>query len=127
VVDLAIALYVGIIAGTAIYTGLRYRELPDRVPLHFGLTGYVDGTGPRPVAWVIVATQLFIGLTYVVTFSSGGDLRMLFGGCWVVAFFAWLQIQILSVAIAGTNRLPAAMFWLALAVFIVGFFVILSR
>lgn len=122
----AIALCVAIIAGTAIYTGLRYRELPATVPLHFGLAGRVDGTGPRPAIWLIVAVQTFIGITYSFTYLSGGPQRMLFVGCWTVAFMAWLQIRIISVAIAGTNRLPVFVFWAAFTVFIAGVFVILN-
>jgi Protein of unknown function (DUF1648) len=120
VVNAAIALCVGIIAGTVLYTGLRYRQLPDRVPLHFGFSGRVDGTGPRLAAWLIVALQIFIGVTYTFTYLSGGSQRMMFVGCWIVAFMAWLQIQIISVAVTGTNRLPPVAIWGGLAVFLAG-------
>jgi hypothetical protein len=114
------ALCVGIVAGTVVYTGLRYRQLPNRVPLHFGFSGRVDGTGPRPAVWLIVALQIFIGSTYTFTYLSGGTQRMMLLGCWIVAFMAWLQIQIVSVAATGTNRLPPVALWGGLAVFLAG-------
>ncbi|HEY3676279.1 MAG TPA: DUF1648 domain-containing protein [Candidatus Tumulicola sp.] len=120
------ALCVGIIAGTVAYTGLRYRELPERVPLHFGFSGRVDGTGPRPAVWLIVALQIFIGVTYAFTYLSGGSQRMMLVGCWIVAFMGWLQIQIVSVAISGSNRLPAIALWGGLAVCLLGVFAIVS-
>jgi hypothetical protein len=120
VVNGAMALCVGIVAGTVVYTGLRYRQLPNRVPLHFGFSGRVDGTGPRPAVWLIVALQIFIGSTYTFTYLSGGTQRMMLLGCWIVAFMAWLQIQIVSVAATGTNRLPPVALWGGLAVFLAG-------
>jgi Protein of unknown function (DUF1648) len=126
VVNGAVALCVGIIAGTVIYTGLRYRELPDRVPLHFGFSGGVDRTGPRPAVWLIVALQIFIGATYTFTYLSGGTQRMMFVGCWIVAFMAWLQLQIVSVALTGSKRMPPLALWGGLAVFLAGAFTIVS-
>jgi hypothetical protein len=120
VVNGAMALCVGIVAGTVVYTGLRYRQLPNRVPLHFGFSGRVDGTGPRPAVWLIVSLQIFIGSTYTFTYLSGGTQRMMLLGCWIVAFMAWLQIQIVSVAATGTNRLPPVALWGGLAVFLAG-------
>jgi hypothetical protein len=126
VVNAAIALCVGIIAGTIVYTGLRYRELPARVPLHFGFSGRVDGTGPRAAVWLIVGMQMFIGAAYTFTYLSGGAQRMMLVGCWIVAFMAWLQIQIVSVAVTGSKRMPPIALWGSLAVFLAGAFTILS-
>jgi hypothetical protein len=126
VVNATIALCVGIIAGTVIYTGLRYRELPDRVPLHFGFSGSVDGTGPRPAIWLVAGLQIFIGATYTVTYLSGGAQRMMLIGCWVVAFLAWLQIQIVSVAVSAYKRMSPIALWGGVAVFLAGVFTIVS-
>jgi Protein of unknown function (DUF1648) len=125
-INAAIALCVGIITGTIVYTGLRYRELPARVPLHFGFSGRVDGTGPRPAVWLIVALQIFIGATYSSTYLSGGTQRMMLLGCWIVAFMAWLQIQIVSVAVSGTKRMLPIALWGGLALFLAGAFAIVS-
>jgi hypothetical protein len=117
---------VGIVAGTVLYTGLRYRDLPDRVPLHFGFSGSVDGTGPRPVVWLIVGLQIFVGAAYTFTYFSGGAQQMMLIGCWIVAFMAWLQIQIVSVAVTRSKRMPPIALWGGLAVFLAGTFATIS-
>lgn len=101
------------------YTALRYRELPDRVPLHFGLMGGADGFGPRPAIWLFVIVQVFVAVVYLTASQAAGQ-RLLYVGLLTVVLFAWLQSQIVAVTIAGTNRIPAARLYTAIALFVAG-------
>jgi hypothetical protein len=119
VVNVEIAFCVAVIAGTIAYTGLRYGQLPDRVPIHFGLAGNADGFGPRFAVWLIVGVQILVTIGYAIPSLAGAGRPLLLVGCVVVSFCWYLQTQIVSAAIAGTNRIPAAKFWIALAILIV--------
>jgi hypothetical protein len=111
VVLLAFAAGAVIIIGTIAFTAARYRELPDRVPLHFGITGVADSYGPRPFIWLIVALQLLCAVLYTALYFAGHDRGTLITGVGVAAIFLWAQTQIVSAAITGKNRIPVALFW----------------
>jgi uncharacterized membrane protein len=38
----------------------NYRELPQRIPTHFGVSGVVDGWGDKSALWQIVALSCFL-------------------------------------------------------------------
>src|ERR1039458_3838342 len=38
----------------------NYRELPQRIPTHFGVSGMVDGWGDKSALWEIVALSCFL-------------------------------------------------------------------
>lgn len=70
---LAFAVGAAIIIVTIAFTASRYRELPDRIPLHFGITGIADSYGPRPFIWLVVGMQLLCAAVYTVLYLSAGD------------------------------------------------------
>jgi uncharacterized membrane protein len=104
-----------ILIGTIAYTAARYRELPDRVPLHFGITGRADSYGPRPFVWLIVGLQLLCGALYTVLYLSEGNHGFLIIGVGISAIFLWAQMLIVAAAITGKNRIPVALFWIVFA------------
>jgi uncharacterized membrane protein len=97
-----IGLYFGVFAGTVAYTAFRYRELPDRIPLHFGITGRADWLGPRPLVWLLVGIQALVVVPY-----------------WLGLFTAWIQIEAVNASINRTNRIPPARLWTVLAAFLI--------
>jgi hypothetical protein len=100
-----------IVASTAALTASRYGELPARVPIHFGISGVADRYGPRPAVWLLVGVQLLIGAIFAVMRGAGGlALDLLIGDC-LLAVFAWVQVQIVSLAISGKDRLAMVPFW----------------
>jgi Protein of unknown function (DUF1648) len=113
------ALCAAAIGGTAAYTALRYRELPDRVPLHFGIAGWADGYGPRPLIWLLVIVQLFVVLAYCIASESAGP-RLLYADLLTIVLLGWIQTQVIAVAIAGTKRISPARLYTAVALFFAG-------
>ncbi|HEY1429646.1 MAG TPA: DUF1648 domain-containing protein [Candidatus Tumulicola sp.] len=118
-INVEIAFCLAVIVGTAAYTVLRYRELPDRVPLHFGLGGNADRFGPRPMIWLIVGLQIIVTAGYAVPSLAGSGHPLILVACVVVSFCWYLQTQIVSAAISGTNRIPMARFWISMAILMV--------
>jgi Protein of unknown function (DUF1648) len=113
-----IGLYFGVFAGTVAYTAFRYRELPDRIPLHFGITGRADWLGPRPLVWLLVGIQALVVVPYSLgVFSFTGREPLV--GLLAVTLTAWLQIEVVNASINGTNRTPPARLWTVLAVFLI--------
>jgi uncharacterized membrane protein len=108
---IAFAAGAAIIIGTIAFTAARYPELPDRVPLHFGITGVADSYGPRPFIWITVALQLLCAVLYAVLYLAVRNRSTLITGVGVLAIFLWAQMQIVSAAITGKNRIPVALFW----------------
>ena len=110
---------VAVIAGTIVYTALRYRELPERVPIHFGLMGGADGFGPKPAIWLLVVVQVLVAVVYLTASQAAGQ-RLLYVGLLTIVLLAWLQAHIVAVAIDGTNRLQPARLYTAVALFCAG-------
>jgi hypothetical protein len=104
-----------IIVGTAIRTAASYGDLPDRVPIHFGITGKADSYGPRPVIWLLVGVQVMVAIIYAAVFSMGAPHGSLVAADALLALFGWVQLQIIDAAISGTNRIPPGRMWLSIA------------
>ncbi|HZV77772.1 MAG TPA: DUF1648 domain-containing protein [Candidatus Babeliales bacterium] len=104
-----------IIIGTVVTTAARYRELPDRIPIHFGLDGSANRYGPRSAIWILVATQLLIASTYALTGGEGGLGSLITNDC-ILAIAWYAQLQIISAAITGQNRINPLRFWIFFAV-----------
>lgn len=123
-VTVAFAAGAVILIGTVAFTSARYRELSDRVPLHFGITGIADSYGPRPFVWLIVGLQLLCAILYTVLYLSEGDRGLLVMGVGISAIFLWAQTQIVSAAITGKNHIPVAQFWIVFVTILVATIVI---
>ncbi|HEY2554555.1 MAG TPA: DUF1648 domain-containing protein [Candidatus Cybelea sp.] len=105
-----------IVAATVALTSQRYAQLPDRIPIHFGLAGNVDGYGPRYVAWIVVLVQLAIFpeffLLYEVTHRPGS---LAFTDTLLALCFG-AQVLILNAARSGKTRVNMLGFWIFFAV-----------
>ena len=44
-----------LLIGITIWIACRYGSLPDRMPVHYGANGVVDGYGAKSMIWVLVA------------------------------------------------------------------------
>ena len=91
---------------TVVVTSSRYGDLPETIPIHFGLDGTVNGYGPRATVWMLVATQVATAVGSFSIYATTGARGAL---CWASAWLAifWrVQLLILSAAMAGTKRAP---------------------
>lgn len=39
---------------------LRYSELPEKIPCHFGFTGYPDAWGHKAIIWLVPGASLLV-------------------------------------------------------------------
>lgn len=112
-----VALIVGvaIVTATALLTAARYGDLPDSVPIHFGLDGRANSYGPRSMLWLPVGIQLMLALFEGLIWSAAhppGVLIMVNG---VLAVMLVVQVQILGAATSRTNRISMGGFWIVFA------------
>jgi hypothetical protein len=55
----------------------NYRELPQRIPTHFGLSGAVDGWGDKSSLWMLVGIACFLyAVLSLVRFLPPGAMNM---------------------------------------------------
>lgn len=59
-----------LVAATFAATADAYPHLPDKVPLHIGLNGTVDGWGPRPAIWMLPVVQLLTTLLLLAVITA---------------------------------------------------------
>jgi hypothetical protein len=114
VVAVLIIVGLAIVTGTVIVTAARYQDLPDRVPIHFGIDGTANRYGPRSVLWLLVVVQLSVAVSLVLPSLTGGPRGTLVLSDCILALGLWAQIQIISAAISGTNRISIFGFWVFL-------------
>ncbi len=123
ILSILIAAGAAIIYFTALGTLRAYKELPDRVPMHFSLNGTVNGYGPRPMVWSMVAVQVLIAASfgnaiagyaarplpaaYALAMTAFGDLILL--------LLARAQKLIIETALSGKTRADLRSFWLFFA------------
>lgn len=116
--DLLVAIGLAEIAITVILTAASYPELPERVPMHIGLTGKIDGRGPRPVIWLLVGVEIVIALTAAQTlwlFARTEGPRATLGMAAFLDLMILLvlraQMLLLAAARSGQERVSMASFW----------------
>jgi uncharacterized membrane protein len=109
-VTVAIALGAGIIFATIAVTIVRYRDLPETIPIHFGFDGKPNGYGPRSAIWLGPAVQLLLTAT---AFSLGAQAPHMSHTSWLALLALCLAVQLLIIAAAtsGTQRLNRRVFW----------------
>jgi hypothetical protein len=118
---IAASIGVAIITATAAFTLVNYNRLPERVPIHFGIDGVANRFARREAIWLMVGLQLILAGTYAALYASGRDLGLNFFGDSVLAVCGWGQVQIISAATDGSNRIRVWQFWSGLAaIFAIG-------
>ena len=95
-----------IMVGTAAITSSRYSELPEKIPMHFGLDGTVNRYGPRSMAWLLVVNQVVIAAVFFTIYATTGTRGVLVMGVCMLAIFLRVQLLILSAAMTGGERVP---------------------
>lgn len=56
-----------LLIGITIWVACRYGSLPDRIPIHYGADGVVDGYGAKGMVWVLVAVSwILVGIVSAV-------------------------------------------------------------
>jgi len=114
-----VATGIAIVALTAFGTARAYAQLPNRVPMHFAFDGAVNGYGPRPMVWSIVAVQVLIGVSFgnVVAGFAGPPLpghyaaAMAAFGDLILLLLARAQKLIIETALSGKTRADLRSFW----------------
>jgi hypothetical protein len=114
-----------IMAATAWITASEYKNLPDRVPVHFWFDGKPTSFGPRPAVWLVVGVQVFCAAIFAftgVSLSRAPDsgrhaLGMALSALCILALLANSQMMILEAAKMPEPRLPLKRFLLSLAGF----------
>lgn len=122
-------LSLGVLALAALVTAAIYGELPEPMPIHWGIRGEVDGWAPRAVgAWLLLAVGLGTwALTRFLPFMMRKEKRAKLAGapvsavgCLLALFFASFQVLGLYAALnpgftvaRGASILLGAL-WIAL-------------
>ena len=44
-----------LLVGCTIWVACRYGSLPDRIPVHYGADGVIDGYGSKSTIWMLIA------------------------------------------------------------------------
>jgi hypothetical protein len=103
-----VLLFVGaaITVGTAVITSSRYGDLPENIPMHFGLDGTVNRYGPRSMAWLLVVNQVVMAAVFFTIYATTGTREVLVLGVCMLAIFLRVQLLILSAAMTGAKRAP---------------------
>jgi uncharacterized membrane protein len=95
-----------ILFGTAAITASRYGDLPETIPIHFGLDGTANRYGPRSTVWLLVGMQAALALGFSTIYATTGTRGVLVLGVCLVAIFWRVQMLILSAAMTGAKRTP---------------------
>jgi uncharacterized membrane protein len=112
-VALVAAAGLAILAATIILTAASYGQLPERVPLHFGLDGTVNTWGPRAAVWLLPLVALTIAIVNALAFTTGAEpVRMLLLADFVLALMWRAQLLIITTATSGKDKAEMGGFWL---------------
>jgi hypothetical protein len=101
----------GVIFVTIAVTIARYRDLPETIPIHFGLDGKPNWCGPRITIWLIPGIQLLITATALSLGAQTPHSSLVF---WlaILVLCSAMQLLMLDAATNGTQRLNIRAFWL---------------
>jgi len=95
-----------ITVGTAVITSSRYGDLPETIPMHFGLDGTVNRYRPRSMAWLLVVNQVVMAAVFFTIYATTGTRGVLVMGVCMLAIFLRVQLLIFSAAMTGAKRAP---------------------
>jgi hypothetical protein len=101
----------GVIFVTIAVTIARYRDLPETIPIHFGLDGKPNWCGPRVTIWLIPGIELLITATALSLGAQTPHSSLVF---WlaILVLCSAMQLLMLDAATNGTQRLNIRAFWL---------------
>jgi uncharacterized membrane protein len=100
----------GVIFVTIVITIIRYGDLPETIPIHFGLDGRPNWCGPRITIWLIPSVQLLITATALSVGAQVLRVSLVFWLAMLVLCSA-VQLLMLDAATSGTQRLNIRAFW----------------
>lgn len=137
------------LAYTIVLPALRWDDLPERVPTHFGWQGEVTTEGSAATLWILVGigVLLYIGLTalqrvphaynYPVPITEENAARQYRLGrtlviatkAWCLVLFAAIVHAIIGSALGGSGTGPAFLWWTAasMTALVVGYVVLARR
>jgi len=117
------------------YTFISYRELPDIIPIHFGLDGTPDGFSTKKMSWLLpfIATFIF-GLLFYLSKNQSSSLLNLpsnikenktlssniihFVNLIVMVLFSVITYESINVALEKSSRLSSATLYLVALLFL---------
>ena len=117
------------------YTFISYRELPDIIPIHFGLDGTPDGFSTKKMSWLLpfIATFIF-GLLFYLSKNQSSSLLNLpsnikenkqlssniihFVNLIVMVIFSVITYESINVALEKSSRLSSATLYLVALLFL---------
>jgi len=110
--------------------GIYLNKLPEKVPIHFGLSGKSDGLSEKSMLWLIPSVQAFVvvlislvknadpkNFNYPIKVNNDNKLVLHQLSLWMLSvlavvvslFFTILFWQTLEVAIGATDKLSTAL------------------
>ena len=117
------------------YTFISYRELPDIIPIHFGLDGTPDGFSTKKMSWLLpfIATFIF-GLLFYLSKNQSSSLLNLpsnikenktlssniihFVNLIAMVLFSVITYESINVALEKSSRLSSATLYLVALLFL---------
>ena len=117
------------------YTFISYRELPDIIPIHFGLDGTPDGFSTKKMSWLLPFISTFIfGLLFYLSKNQSSSLLNLpsnikenktlssnilhFVNLIVMVLFSVITYESINVALEKSSRLSSATLCLVALLFL---------
>ena len=117
------------------YTFISYRELPDIIPIHFGIDGTPDGFSTKKMSWLLPFISTFIfGLLFYLSKNQSSSLLNLpsnikenktissniihFVNLIVMVLFSVITYESINVALEKSSRLSSATLYLVALLFL---------
>jgi len=117
------------------YTFISYRELPDIIPIHFGIDGTPDGFSTKKMSWLLPIIASFVfGLLFYLSKNQSSSLLNLpsnikenktlssniihFVNLIVMVLFSVITYESINVALEKSSRLSSATLYLVALLFL---------
>lgn len=117
------------------YTFISYRELPDIIPIHFGIDGTPDGFSTKKMNWLLPIIASFIfGLLFYLSKNQSSSLLNLptnikenkqlssniihFVNLIVMVIFSVITYESINIALEKSSRLSSATIYLIALLFL---------
>ena len=117
------------------YTFISYRELPDIIPIHFGVDGTPDGFSTKKMSWLLPIIASFVfGLLFYLSKNQSSSLLNLpanikenkqlssniihFVNLIAMVIFSVITYESINVALEKSSRLSSATIYLVALLFL---------